>query len=99
VSTRRIAGKADGDRHVVEIDKRQRAARQLLGTAIGIAIEGGEDAGNVETAGTADRERHRCGARHELCERIGADRQLAAGRKGNIVPPRHRKAGRADPKS
>ena len=63
-------------RHVVEIEQRQGAARDLLGAAIGVAVEREQQAGHVEPGDRPDREGQRAGVRHQLGEvaRIERDR-------------------------
>ena len=44
----RVGGEPHALGHVVDVEQRQGAARRLLGAAIGIAVERGEDARHVE---------------------------------------------------
>ena len=53
-----VTGGADQLGHVVEIEQRQGAARDLLGATIGVAIEREQQAGHVEAGDRADRQRH-----------------------------------------
>ena len=49
----RVAGQPDALGHVVDVEQRQGAARRLLGAAVGIAVERGEDARHVQARPSA----------------------------------------------
>ena len=65
-------------RQLVDIEQRQRAAGDLLGTAERIAVERLEQRRRVERGRGTDRERNRAGARHQIGEQIVRQRQALA---------------------
>ena len=65
-------------REVVDIEQRHRAAGDLLGTAVRIAIQRLQNGRRIERGGQADRQRHAAGAGHQVGEHVRRQRQALA---------------------
>ena len=65
-------------RELVDIEQRQRAARDLLGAAERIAVERLQQRRDVERGRGTDRELHAAGARHQIGEQVARDRDALA---------------------
>ncbi len=66
--------------HRVGIEERQRAAHRLLGAAVGIAVERGQQSGDVEGRGGADAQVDARAARDQVVHEVGGQRDAAAAR-------------------
>ena len=60
LAQQRVGGEAHALGHVVDVEQRQGAAGRLLGAAVGVAVERGEDARHVERGGGPDRDGRPC---------------------------------------
>ena len=67
------------DRHLVDVEERQRAAHDLLRAAERIAVERGEQARHVERRGRRHRQRDASRAGHEIGEHVVAERDALPG--------------------
>ena len=94
-----IGGRIGRDRRVLgkiaQIEKRQRAARDLFRAAERITVERGEQPRRIERRQRADRERYRAGTRHEIGEHVARDREAFALGQWLDRPARHDASGRA----
>ena len=63
---------------IVDVEQRQRPARNLLRAPERIAIERRQQRRRVERVGDADRERDACAPRHEVGEQIAGEREAFA---------------------
>jgi len=57
-------------RELVDIEQRHGAARDLLRTAIGVAVKRLQDRRRIERGGQACRQRHSAGAWHQIGEHV-----------------------------
>ena len=72
-----IAGDADAPGHAVDVEQRQRPAHGLLGAAVGIAVEGIEDARHVEGPVRPHRDGHLGAAQDQVVQQIARQGDLA----------------------
>ena len=75
---RRVEGEMCLAREIVDVEQRQRLARDLFRTAERIAVERGQKRRRVERARYADRDRHRSGALHKVAEHVVRQRDTLA---------------------
>ncbi|MCY1224512.1 hypothetical protein D9M72_366730 [compost metagenome] len=79
---------------LAEVEQRQRAARRLLGAAIGVAIERHQQRRHIEGGRTRDAEVDRGALQNAVGEQLPVDRQAASGRDCDDLPLGHRQGCR-----
>ena len=82
-----VNGQRLGRRERVDIEQRHGPADNLLGTAIGIAIQRLQQGGRVDGAEACHSHIHRAGARHEITQQIARQRHIGARRNGAHAAP------------